>query len=255
MSKDIEIPVLDVAGNKVMGIFQEMRNYIDNNLEYARPNPEIWQPYNAVTGKSFGGANRMRLAAADCDDPRWMTAKQAEKVGGSVREGAEEHRLYFYERGNTPADIKLRVYSVYNAKDIDGLPELEKQSPEKLKGILQATAEAHGIAFGKNASIDDLASTIIMKADRDKFGEDRNSPSDQLRRCVATEFLKAEHGIKVDTVSISDQMEKNQGSKVLMQVFGDAGKISDLAMQLAPRDMRVEKQILPAVEREMGMSM
>ena len=91
-----------------------------------------------ASGDQYSGINRLYLwAVADnCafGSRYWMTARQAEELGGKVRRGeAAEPSIYFNTIRKTDADRTtgeetsktirfMRAYAVYNASQIDGLP-------------------------------------------------------------------------------------------------------------------------------------
>lgn len=102
-----------------------------------------WWPRNASTGKAYSGINVMLLAAAGRPDPRWLTYKQAQSMGGNVRKGEKATAIVFWrvllkdENGKTVSDAQavqlraqgkpvekvflLRSYSVFNVAQCDGL--------------------------------------------------------------------------------------------------------------------------------------
>ena len=111
------------------------------------------RPLNAVTGKIYRGVNAIALSytADDCGyaDPRWCTYRQAQEKGWQVRKGEKsasvEYWAYYdlkekkllswqdvkeklkadpdYEKN---LQLRCRVYNVFNAQQIDGIPELEQ---------------------------------------------------------------------------------------------------------------------------------
>lgn len=106
-------------------------------------------PYNSTTGKDYRGLNSMWLMMQGREDPRWMTYRQAEAAGAQVQKGSsgtliqywmwEDQRKVVDDAGRPVVDgegkqltqrVRLerpRVMSavVFNAEQIDGLPELE----------------------------------------------------------------------------------------------------------------------------------
>lgn len=100
-----------------------------------------------ATGEPYHGMNFFWLDLTrhshGYESPYWMTYKQAEELGGQVRKGERSQIAIFYKTGqtkgsNTPADEfdpsnpdheaghtyrMLRYYPVFNASQIDGLPD------------------------------------------------------------------------------------------------------------------------------------
>jgi antirestriction protein ArdC len=110
-------------------------------------------PMNPTTGKTYRGGNAIHLMATSLlrgyGDPRWMTYRQAAVLGWQVRKGEKGTHIEFWEAkpasdtrseairggdsdGNQPAGepderhgnrLIHRVYAVFNAKQIESIPE------------------------------------------------------------------------------------------------------------------------------------
>ena len=101
-------------------------------------------------GESYRGINVLLLWAAAFDrgyaSAHWMTYRQAQALGGQVRRGETSSRIFFVrtvERRRDDADAEAtlgdedrsdripvhRVYSVFNADQIDGLPDGYRTPP------------------------------------------------------------------------------------------------------------------------------
>jgi antirestriction protein ArdC/phage/plasmid primase-like uncharacterized protein len=131
-------------------------------------------PYNPTTGNRYRGINILALMATGRSDPRWMTYKQAQAQGWQVRAGEkgtqiqhwiwEEPRARLDKDGQPEFDgsgkpikdlvrlsrPKVIVAAVFNASQIEGIPELEPAGPlewdpvekaEKLLTVSQAKIE------------------------------------------------------------------------------------------------------------------
>ena len=115
-----------------------------------------WQqalPQNAITGKAYRGVNAAYLSYAayskGYDDPRWCTYRQAQEKGWQVRRGEEstlvEYWAYYDKKQKrllSWADarkllkvdpeyienlqLSSRCYHVFNAEQIDGIPEMAR---------------------------------------------------------------------------------------------------------------------------------
>ena len=103
-------------------------------------------PFNPTTERSYRGGNAIHLMATGLrqtyDDPRWMTYKQAADRGWQVRRGEKGTQIEFWEVKAEPKEQRQpesgggdqsegekrgsrlihRVYTVFNAKQIDGVP-------------------------------------------------------------------------------------------------------------------------------------
>lgn len=120
-------------------------------------------PHNAVTGRPYTGGNALYLlakgAALDYDDPRWMTYNQSQEKGWQVKKGEKGTQVEFWqfdrvEKVKGPDGkmreerVKLdppmqRLYTVFNAQQMDGVPALQPlkredwQISEQAERILQ----------------------------------------------------------------------------------------------------------------------
>ncbi|WP_316761980.1 ArdC family protein [Pedobacter aquatilis] len=112
--------------------------------------------YNLQSGKRYRGINSVSLLMSGRDDPRWMTYKQAEESGFQVRKGEKSMMIQFVktsdERTKRDASGKVlhdelgkpitekmqlshaivRNAYVFNAAQIEGIPQLERQLPAEL---------------------------------------------------------------------------------------------------------------------------
>jgi putative DNA primase/helicase len=115
--------------------------------------PDLYLPNNPTTGNRYKGINAVHLMSQGYGDPRWMTYVQARGVGAQVRKGEKGTRIQYWkfqderperdENGKPVLDgrgdpVKVsvtlerpRVFhaTVFNADQIDGLPEIKRQPP------------------------------------------------------------------------------------------------------------------------------
>jgi len=116
-------------------------------------------PFNPTTERAYRGGNALHLLATgigrEYADPRWMTYKQAADQGWQVRKGEKGTHIEFWEvkeRSNekdaapeqhgaeSPAQedgqrLIHRVYTVFNAKQIDGIPEYQAKQHTPFEAI------------------------------------------------------------------------------------------------------------------------
>jgi antirestriction protein ArdC len=115
----------------------------------------VGMPFNPTTERSYRGGNAIHLMATGIrqgyDDPRWMTYKQAADRGWQVRRGEKGTQIEFWEVKAESKDqhqpdsgagdqaegekrgtrLIHRVYTVFNASQIDGVPTYQpkKRTP------------------------------------------------------------------------------------------------------------------------------
>ena len=98
------------------------------------------QPYNGRSGHSYHGLNVWLLVLAGYGDPRWYTYKQAQELKAQVRAGAKATKVFFWtfikktekitarETGEETTVTRkipvIKIYNIFNAEQIDGLPAL-----------------------------------------------------------------------------------------------------------------------------------
>jgi antirestriction protein ArdC len=121
-------------------------------------------PKNPTTDRNYRGGNALHLMATALQrgysDPRWTTYKQASDQGWQVRRGEKGTQIEFWEvkpadkdvspgenagasserNGRDGRDTRLihRVYTVFNAKQIDGIPEYQPKRPTPFEVVNSA---------------------------------------------------------------------------------------------------------------------
>lgn len=121
--------------------------------------PNASLPINVVTAKPYNGMNLINLMSKaeyqGYDDPRWMTYKQAQGLGGQVKKGEKGTSIHYWkffdekvikDENNKPVldehgkPKKIRIQlerpqvffaTVFNANQVDGLPPLTHTIPVK----------------------------------------------------------------------------------------------------------------------------
>jgi putative DNA primase/helicase len=114
------------------------------------PAPQM--PYNGIAGadRVFKSSNALVLVAAmqahGWDDPRFITARQAENAGWRVRPGGGTN-LIFWQRapagsaGNEQEQYRSSIIKLYNAAEVIGMPDLAsraRQAPIDIEAFANA---------------------------------------------------------------------------------------------------------------------
>ena len=138
-------------GEKKMNkdIYQTITNRIIESLEngvapWVKPWASCGTPRNAVTGREYSGINMILLAMSPFANPLWLTYNQARAVNATVRKGEHGTQVVFFKpfkitdkndaestapQGDNEKTIPLlRTYTVFNAQQIDNLPEKYTQA-------------------------------------------------------------------------------------------------------------------------------
>lgn len=122
--------------------------------EPGRPGATL--PFNPTTGNHYKGINSLVLLMSGYSDTRWMTFKQARDIDACVRKGEKGTAIQYWSFGKTQVKkddsgnpvkgsdgksvketVKFgrpRVFTatVFNAEQIDGLPELVVDEPKEM---------------------------------------------------------------------------------------------------------------------------
>lgn len=121
--------------------------------------PELHK--NSLTGAVYKGVNQVILSMTPYSDPRWLTWKQAETLGVNVKKGSKGHRIVkmvevdrsraaSVQDGEVLAEDKgksllMRGYIVFNAEQIEGLPELPRPTTNKVEPVATVDALIEGM--------------------------------------------------------------------------------------------------------------
>jgi len=131
----------------------------DGVAPWQKPWEGAAMPFNPTTERAYRGGNAVHLLATgigrEYADPRWMTYKQAADQGWQVRKGEKGTHIEFWEvkgrsnekdvapdqsGGEPPADENARrlihrIYTVFNAKQIDGIPEYQPKNRTPFEAV------------------------------------------------------------------------------------------------------------------------
>jgi antirestriction protein ArdC len=113
-------------------------------------------PRNFSTGKPYRGINIMLLWGTGYSSPFWLTYKQAQELGGTVRKGERSERIVFYKQLQNREETEqpneedtdsqrppfmLTYYNVFNVEQCDGLNVPVIEEPEPASVDLDKTCE------------------------------------------------------------------------------------------------------------------
>ena len=152
-------------------IKRDLRQEITDNIIAAlekgvAPWQKPWQagafemPMNPTSGKPYRGGNALQLMVSGMrnsfEDPRWITYRQAQENGWQVRKGEKGTQIEFWQfpsnqresheesRDDTPESSRdrfiYRVYTVFNANQIEGIPAHVSRVRQEWEIILGAEA-------------------------------------------------------------------------------------------------------------------
>ena len=116
-------------------------------------------PRSVETDKPYRGINTILLWSEEYADPRWGTYKAWKRRGAQVRKGEKSTRISYYgtaktesEEGKEESFKFLKLYSVFNAEQVDGvesldMPEMvdETEVLEEVDALLARAFENMGV--------------------------------------------------------------------------------------------------------------
>lgn len=182
---------------------QIAQELIERLKQGTAPFQQLWQPsmgrdfpHNPVSGSEYSGLNFLRLMLQGRIDPRWMTYKQAASVNAQVRKGergvglvrmiTHVERIKKDEHGKIVRDEKgepvkenqaleqpyFKGFTVFNAEQIDGLPELKQPEPvwenhQRAEKLL--TASGAEILHGGNDAYYNPSRDVIVLPKKEQF--------------------------------------------------------------------------------------
>ena len=127
--------------NKTTDVYSIVTNRIIEHLEkgvvpWQKPWTDAGLPQNLVTGKHYRGINVWLLNTLNYSQNSFLTFKQVNDLGGSVKKGEKSHEVIFWkwlEKENKETKEKekvpiLRYYKVFNIDQCTDIPK-EKLPP------------------------------------------------------------------------------------------------------------------------------
>lgn len=163
-------------------------------------------PTNAITGKGYNGGNwvMLVLAKAEADHPTsiWATFKQWQAAGAQVRKGEHGTQIIKWVvakgdaveegdglsgsfGGRRKAKLVPKVYTVFNAAQVDGWTAPEPTAPTEL----DATAEAWIAATGATISEGTMACYLPLTDRIELPHEDRFTSPEAYYATAAHELV------------------------------------------------------------------
>jgi len=146
-------------------------------------------PMNGETHRPYHGINTLVLGCAPFSDPRWLTFKAVERLGGKVRKGEKSRPVVFWKfwEQQDPATGEvtdrvpiLRYYSVFNVQQTEGLkpkslsdliPTTNHSPIAAAEAIVANMPQRPTIQHGQQAAFYAPALDKVGMPDRERFGK------------------------------------------------------------------------------------
>jgi antirestriction protein ArdC len=136
-------------------------------------------PANLVSKKEYRGINVFLLAVQGYGSRYWLTYRQAQALGGTVRKGEQGSKVVFWkigeyskenEQGDTEkhTSILLRYYTVFNLEQCEGIkspePVVAIHPIEQCEGIVKSMPNPPGFEQDSRACYRPSTDTVGMPA-------------------------------------------------------------------------------------------
>ena len=129
---------ITIKDGKRQTVYEQITDRIISMLEkgtvpWRKPwNVQTGLPRNLVTKKAYRGINTFLLHAMSYESPFWLTFRQAQEFGGTVRKGEKACPVVFWRQleveDKESHEIEkipmLRFYYVFNTAQVDGLKNI-----------------------------------------------------------------------------------------------------------------------------------
>ena len=181
-----------VSANKRGSVYEQVTERIAALLEKGTvPWRKPWKaqsglPRNLVSKKAYRGINVLLLHAMSYESPFWLTFRQAQELGGSVRKGEKacpvvfwkQHEVEDKETGETQKIPMMRFYYVFNVSQCDGLKNIPApvetpfSAPTKPEEIVAFMPKRPEIKHGMRKAFYSPREDIIAMPDRERFDDE-----------------------------------------------------------------------------------
>src|SRR5271156_5775129 len=153
-------------------------------VPWRRPWTSAGLPRNLVTKRPYRGINHFLLSASKYVSPFWLTLKQANELGGSVRKGEQSTAIVFWKIDQKEGDAQesgdeemqrrflLRYYRVFNLEQcdlpqarLDKLPKIETHEHEPIEAaelIIANMPQRPELETGSKAFYSSLTDRVTM---------------------------------------------------------------------------------------------
>ena len=117
-------------------------------VPWRRPWKDSLPPSNAISKRPYRGVNLFLLGLARFSDHRWLTVRQANELGGTVKRGEQSSLAIFWKRWEVPPVLNelsrdpwvktipiLRYYNVFNVEQCQSLRLAPLETTDEERGI------------------------------------------------------------------------------------------------------------------------
>jgi antirestriction protein ArdC len=208
------------------------------------------RPIRFSTGAPYRGGNAVVLwATAEIkgyNSPFWLTFKQAKEAGAHVRKGETGTLILYADRWkpadadeDTPERVFMRAYTVFNAEQVEGLPEtyyVRMRRPEGFDPIPRAEEFVKNtgavVQEGKSGAFYCASDDTIRMPDRRAFSDAEGFYATLLHELV--HWTGAEQ--RLNRLPNAKFGDPSYAREELVAELGAAFLCADLQLSKAPRE-------------------
>ena len=153
LTNRIAITIKEGGNGKRQTVYEQITDRIISMLEKGTvPWQKPWKvatglPRNLISKKPYRGINIFLLHAMSYESPYWVTFRQAQELGGTVRKGEKACPVVFWKQlevedkktGEVEKIPLLRFFYVFNVSQCDGLKNIP--APVESPATVSTTAE------------------------------------------------------------------------------------------------------------------
>jgi antirestriction protein ArdC len=209
------------------------------------------QPQNFITKKPYRGCNVWILSACKFNSPYWLTFKQAQSLGGTVKKGEKGIPVVYWqwiEKKSKDSEGDriplLKYFTVFNIDQCEGFekPELDQKEPNQVAGferaeeIVQQMPNRPELRLDASSAYYSPASDIVHVPSKESFtsvAEFYNTTFHELihatghsTRCARMKTLQDWHRYGSDPYA-KEELVAEMGASFLCGVSGISPKVED----------------------------
>lgn len=215
---------------------QPWRNYLS----------QTGQPQNLISKKPYRGMNVWVLSAQGYGSPFWLSFKQAQALGGSVRKGQKGTPVVFWlwlEDKDGGEFAVPRYYTVFNAEQCDGLalPALEEKPANDAGSLAECERVMSGMPTPPTVTHNEAAAYYHPVQDRVNLP--RKESFAELPRYYATAFHELAH-----STGHPSRLDRLQGGQAWGKFGSDPYAKEELVAEMTAAFLCGVANIEPQVE-------
>jgi antirestriction protein ArdC len=193
--------------------YERITNHIIVLLEQGTvPWHKTWKastglPRNLVTNKPYRGINVLLLHCMSYESPYWLTCRQANMLGGSIKKGEKACPVVFWKRltvekqeASKKREVPLcRYYSVFNLAQVEGIKNGHPSAPKGAAPAASPKPEEIVVNMPQKPAIKDGFTRAFYSLREDYVGMPEQGRFERSEQYFATLFHELVHATGHET--------------------------------------------------------